>query len=85
LVLKSGAGNRFVFNLAQAYRRSILVNTSFNARGKPVVCAPRDAIECFLTSPLMRWSLTLFTGKKTAATASVSHDKAHSLTTIAAT
>jgi carbamoyltransferase len=30
----------------------ILVNTSFNTRGEPIVCSPRDAIECFWTSPL---------------------------------
>ncbi len=30
----------------------ILVNTSFNTRGEPIVCTPRDAIECFWTSPL---------------------------------
>jgi carbamoyltransferase len=30
----------------------VLVNTSFNTRGEPVVCSPRDAIECFWTSPL---------------------------------
>ena len=30
----------------------VLVNTSFNTRGEPIVCAPRDAIECFWTSPL---------------------------------
>ena len=30
----------------------VLVNTSFNTRGEPVVCTPRDAIECFWTSPL---------------------------------
>ncbi|GGH57277.1 carbamoyltransferase [Filimonas zeae] len=29
----------------------VLVNTSFNTRGEPVVCSPRDAIECFWTSP----------------------------------
>ena len=29
----------------------ILVNTSFNTRGEPIVCSPRDAIECFWTSP----------------------------------
>ncbi|RFS17666.1 carbamoyltransferase C-terminal domain-containing protein [Emticicia sp. C21] len=29
----------------------VLVNTSFNTRGEPVVCTPRDAIECFWTSP----------------------------------
>jgi carbamoyltransferase len=30
----------------------ILVNTSFNTRGEPMVCTPRDAVECFWTSPL---------------------------------
>jgi carbamoyltransferase len=25
----------------------VLVNTSFNTRGEPIVCSPRDAIECF--------------------------------------
>lgn len=30
----------------------VLVNTSFNTRGEPVVCTPRDALESFCTSPL---------------------------------
>src|SRR5690606_38141178 len=30
----------------------VLVNTSFNTRGQPIVCTPRDAVECFWTSPL---------------------------------
>lgn len=30
----------------------VLINTSFNTRGEPIVCSPRDAIECFWTSPL---------------------------------
>ena len=30
----------------------VLVNTSFNTRGEPIVCTPRDAIESFWTSPL---------------------------------
>ena len=30
----------------------IVVNTSFNTRGEPIVCTPRDAVECFYTSPL---------------------------------
>ncbi|RYZ32403.1 MAG: carbamoyltransferase, partial [Sphingobacteriales bacterium] len=29
----------------------VLINTSFNTRGEPIVCSPRDAIECFWTSP----------------------------------
>ena len=30
----------------------VLVNTSFNTRGEPIVCSPRDAVECFWASPL---------------------------------
>jgi carbamoyltransferase len=30
----------------------ILVNTSFNTRGEPMVNSPRDAVESFWTSPL---------------------------------
>jgi carbamoyltransferase len=30
----------------------VLVNTSFNTRGQPIVCTPRDAVECFMTSPI---------------------------------
>jgi len=30
----------------------VLVNTSFNVRGQPIVCTPRDAIEAFYTTPL---------------------------------
>ncbi|GAB3417757.1 carbamoyltransferase family protein [Niabella aquatica] len=29
----------------------VLVNTSFNSLGKPIVCTPRDALECFWTTP----------------------------------
>ncbi len=30
----------------------VLVNTSFNTRSEPIVRTPRDAVECFWTSPL---------------------------------
>jgi carbamoyltransferase len=30
----------------------VVVNTSFNTRGKPIVCTPQDALECFYTSPI---------------------------------
>jgi carbamoyltransferase len=29
----------------------VLINTSFNTRGEPIVCTPKDAIACFWTSP----------------------------------
>jgi carbamoyltransferase len=30
----------------------VVVNTSFNSRGQPIVCTPQDALECFYTSPI---------------------------------
>jgi carbamoyltransferase len=48
--------NQPYYDLLQAfYRRTgvpVLINTSFNTRGEPIVCSPRDAVECFWTSPL---------------------------------
>jgi carbamoyltransferase len=44
------------YDLVAAFARRtgvpVLVNTSFNTRGEPIVCTPRDAVECFWTSPL---------------------------------
>lgn len=44
------------YDLLKAFERRtgvpILVNTSFNTRGEPIVCTPRDALESFWTSPL---------------------------------
>jgi carbamoyltransferase len=48
--------NRPYYDLLQAFKARtgvpVLVNTSFNTRGEPIVCTPRDAIESFWTSPL---------------------------------
>jgi len=30
----------------------VIVNTSFNTLGRPIVCTPGDALECFFTTPL---------------------------------
>lgn len=48
--------NPLYYDLIKAFQARtgvpVLVNTSFNTRGKPIVCSPRDAIECFFSSPL---------------------------------
>ncbi len=48
--------NAVYYDLIKAFNERtgvpVLVNTSFNTRGEPVVCTPRDAIESFWTSPL---------------------------------
>jgi carbamoyltransferase len=31
---------------------SVLVNTSFNVRGEPIVCTPEDALRCFMGNEL---------------------------------
>lgn len=44
------------FKLLQAFFRRtgcpILVNTSFNVRGEPIVCTPQDAYRCFLATDM---------------------------------
>jgi carbamoyltransferase len=43
------------YDLIKAFKKKtgvpVLVNTSFNTLGKPIVCTPRDALECFWSSP----------------------------------
>lgn len=43
------------YNLLREFKKltgvPVLVNTSFNTLGKPIVSSPRDAVECFWTSP----------------------------------
>ncbi len=47
--------NKPYYDLLKAFYKKtgvpVLVNTSFNTLGKPIVCTPRDAIECFWSSP----------------------------------
>ena len=44
------------YDLIKAFKRRtgvpVLVNTSFNVRGEPIVCTPRDALSAFFSSPL---------------------------------
>lgn len=48
--------NPLYYDLLAAFEQRtgvpVLVNTSFNTRGEPIVCTPRDAIECFWSTPL---------------------------------
>jgi carbamoyltransferase len=30
----------------------VLVNTSFNVRGEPIVCSPKDAYTCFMRTEM---------------------------------
>jgi carbamoyltransferase len=50
------AQHALYYDLLRAFKARtgvpVLVNTSFNTRGEPIVCTPRDAVESYFTSPL---------------------------------
>ena len=59
----------------------ILVNTSFNTRGEPMVCSPRDAVESFWTSPLDALVIGPFLLRKTPRAGGAEQDGAARATT----
>lgn len=48
------ASNALFYDLLSAFERKtgcpLLINTSFNVRGEPVVCTPEEALDCFLST-----------------------------------
>ncbi|HBD94702.1 MAG TPA: hypothetical protein DC057_11080 [Spirochaetia bacterium] len=44
------------YDLVKSYKKKtkipIIINTSFNVKGEPIVCTPKDAINCFLTTDI---------------------------------
>jgi len=44
------------YDLLEAFHRRtecpVLVNTSFNVRGEPIVCTPREAYACFMRTEI---------------------------------
>jgi len=48
--------NPLYYDLIEKYRKltgvPIILNTSFNVRGEPIVCTPKDAIQCFLKTDI---------------------------------
>ena len=48
--------NPLFYNLINEFKKltgvPILVNTSFNIRGEPIVCSPLDAFRCFMGTDL---------------------------------
>jgi carbamoyltransferase len=50
------AGNPLLYDLLLRFENatgsSVLVNTSFNVRGEPVVCTPDDAYRCFMNTEI---------------------------------
>ena len=52
----SNVTNPRYYNLISAFKRKTgcptIVNTSFNVRGEPIVCAPQDAYRCFMRTEM---------------------------------
>ena len=52
----SDSQNPKLSNLLKCFKNltgvGVLINTSFNVRGEPIVCNPHDAIQCFLKTEI---------------------------------
>jgi carbamoyltransferase len=52
----SRAGNPLLYDLLLRFEQAtgcgVLVNTSFNVRGEPIVCTPDDAYRCFMNTEM---------------------------------
>jgi carbamoyltransferase len=61
--------NPLFYDVLAAFRRRtgcpILVNTSFNVRGEPIVCTPEDAYRCFTRTNMDALVLENFILEKT--------------------
>jgi carbamoyltransferase len=44
--------HRLITAFFQITGTPVVINTSFNTLGRPIVCTPNDALECFFTTPL---------------------------------
>ena len=44
--------------------KGILINTSFNLRGQPIVCSPEDACKCFLETEIDILAINNFIASK---------------------
>jgi carbamoyltransferase len=75
------AQNRPYYDLLRAFRDltgvPVLVNTSFNTRGEPIVCTPRDAVESFWTSPLDALVIGSFLLEKSSGRHDTMHLRSH--------
>lgn len=62
--------NPLYYDLIKAYMKKasspIIVNTSFNIRGKPIVCTPEEAVKCFLDTGIDVLAIDQFVVEKTA-------------------
>lgn len=52
----NGSDNQAYYAIIKAFEKitgcSVIVNTSFNVRGEPIVCTPQDAYRCFMRTDM---------------------------------
>ena len=52
----AATSTRFYYDVIEAFHRRtgcpVIVNTSFNVRGEPIVCTPEDAYRCFMRTEM---------------------------------
>lgn len=60
--------NLLYYDVIDEYRKKteipVIINTSFNVRGQPIVCSPKDAVECFLKTEIDYLVIDRFLVKK---------------------
>lgn len=48
--------NEYYYRLIKAFKEKtgcgVIVNTSFNVRGEPIVCTPQEAYDCFMRTQM---------------------------------
>jgi len=63
-------GNPMLYDLLLRFEQvtgsGVLVNTSFNVRGEPIVCTPDDAYRCFMNTEMDYLILGRFVVDRTA-------------------
>jgi carbamoyltransferase len=71
--------NGLYYDIIAAFHRRtgcpVIVNTSFNVRGEPIVCTPEDAYRCFMRTNMDVLVLENFILEKTAQPAAVEDDR----------
>ncbi|MFH1245971.1 MAG: carbamoyltransferase [Candidatus Omnitrophota bacterium] len=55
---------RLIENFGKRYGCAVIINTSFNVRGEPIVCTPEDAYRCFMRTNMDYLLLGSFLIKK---------------------
>ena len=49
---RNGRYYRLIKKFEQLTGSGVIVNTSFNIRGEPIVCSPKDAYRCFMATEM---------------------------------